>query len=131
MGFDIAIFEGPMPATNAEAMEALDALGELLEAEPTPVTPRLQALIDELKQRWPGATDEELEASPWKVWPLEEDASGTLFYTSLVWSQADAAIEIADIAIRHGLVVVDPQSETLLNPHDEPRRGLFSRRKRG
>jgi hypothetical protein len=130
MGYDIAVFEGPMPATNAEAMDALDAFAGLLEGEPTPPTPRLQAFLDELKVRWPGDADEEFDTSPWKAWPLEMDASGPLLYTSLRWSEAEAAIEIADIAIRHGLVVVDPQSETLVNEHDEPRPRLFSRWRR-
>jgi len=63
------------------------------------------------------------------VWPLEADASGPLFYTSLVFSRLDVIEEIAAIAERHGLPIVDPNSEVLLNEHDEPRRGLFGRRR--
>lgn len=127
MGYDIAVFEGPMPASNAEAMTALDAFEVALESEPVPPTPRLQAFIDELKERWPGETDEELDASPWKAWPLEIDATGPLLYTGLVWSRVEVVEEIVEIAVRHGLVVVDPQAEALLNEHEEPPTGFLAR----
>lgn len=130
MGYDFAAYDGPVPATNAEAMMVLNSMDNWLQGEPTPPTERLQAYLDELKQVWPGDTDEELEASPWKAWPLEMDASGPLFYTSLRWSKARAFLKMAEIGLRHGLVVIDPESGQLLNDHDEPRMKPFWRRKR-
>jgi hypothetical protein len=110
------VFEGEPPATHAAALAALDDVMPLLEVDP-PQAPsaRIAAFIDALEQQWPGDTDEQLDASPWKVWPLTADAVGPLFYTSLTFSGAPEAVpEIARIAREHGLNCFDPQSERLL-----------------
>lgn len=128
MGYDIAVFEGDPPGSHAEALAAFEQATELLDADPPePPSERIAAFVDALAQRWPGDTDEQLDASPWKVWPLTADAVGPLFYTSLTFGGAPEAVpEIVRIAREHGLNCFDPQAERLLEP-EPPRSTVWSR----
>lgn len=114
MSFDLAVWEGERPASDAEAAATYARIMDALEtADPEPPTPRIAAFVDALLERWPDIDVD--ESSPWAGSPLMQDASGSTFYTGVVWSRADeAGAVIAATARAHGLVCFDPQSERLL-----------------
>lgn len=114
MSFDLAVWEGERPASDAAAAQTYERLMDALEAgEHEPPTPAITAFVQALLARWPDIDDD--ESSPWSASPLIGDASGSTFYTGVVWSRADEAGEfIAVTAREHGLVCYDPQSERLL-----------------
>jgi hypothetical protein len=88
-------------------MDALEA------GDYQPPTPAIAAFVAALLARWPDIDVD--ESSPWSASPLIGDASGSTFYTGVVWSRADEVGElIAATAREHGLVCYDPQSERLL-----------------
>lgn len=114
MSFDLAVWEGERPVSDAEAAEAYARIMDPLEtAEPEPPTPAITAFVQALLAHWPDIDVD--ESSPWSASPLMGDASGSTFYTGVVWSRADEAGEfIAATARAHGLVCYDPQSEHLV-----------------
>ena len=114
MSFDLAVWEGERPASDAEGAATYARLMDALEtSEPEPPTPAIAAFVLALLAHWPDIDVD--ESSPWSASPLIGDASGSTFYTGVVWSRADEAGEfIASTARAHGLVCYDPQSERLL-----------------
>ena len=114
MSFDLAVWEGERPASDAEAATVYERIMDALEtSEPEPPTPAIAAFVQALLDRWPDIDVD--ESSPWSASPLIGDANGSTFYTGVVWSRADEAGEfIAATARAHGLVCYDPQSERLL-----------------
>ncbi|MGD9956286.1 MAG: hypothetical protein AB7O74_07290 [Candidatus Nanopelagicales bacterium] len=114
MSFDLAVWEGERPASDAAALREYERRMDALEtADPEPPTPRITAFVHALLERWPDIDVD--ESSPWAGSPLIADASGSTFYTGVAWSRADEAAEfIAATAREHGLVCFDPQSERLL-----------------
>lgn len=130
MSFDLAVWEGPRPATDEEAAEVHERLMEQLESdESQPPTPAIASYVAALTARWPDLDAPGGEDSPWSVGPLISDASGGVITFGCVWSRADEVAEVASrIAAEHGLVCFDPQSEQLL-PRLAAKRGwrrLFS-----
>ena len=96
MSFDLAVWEGPRPATDAEAADVHERLMERFESdESQPPTPAIVSYVAALTARWP-----DIDA------PGGEDSP---------WSRAEEVAEVASrIAAEHGLVCFDPQSEQLL-----------------
>lgn len=111
MSFDLAVWEGERPASDAAALREYERIMDALETgEAQPPTPAIAAFVAALVQRWP----DDDEASPWSASPIIGDASGSTFYTGVVWSRADeAGAFIAETARAHGLVCFDPQAERL------------------
>ena len=104
MSFDLAVWEGPRPTSDAAAGEVFARLLAALDAgESEPPTPGIAAFVDALLARWPDLDVD--ESSPWSATHLIGDASG----------RADeAGAFIAATAREHGLACYDPQSERLL-----------------
>ena len=114
MSFDLAVWEGERPASDADALREYERRMDALESgETEPPTPAIAAFVAALLERWPDLDDD--EASPWAGSPLIADASGSTFYTGMAWSRADeAGAFVAATARAHGLVCFDPQSERLV-----------------
>jgi hypothetical protein len=122
MSYDLAVWVGDAPESHASAlaeytlrMDAMEAAIEGdAEAEPHP---RLLAFADVLLASYPDLDDDNEDAIPWADAPLKNNIVGDLFYFSMAPSHADAAIPfIVATANSHGLVCLDPQTESLLAP---------------
>ncbi|WP_340540911.1 hypothetical protein [Nocardioides sp. GXZ039] len=118
MSFDLAVWEGPRPASDEEAAQVYEQLMERMETaiddDPVPPSPRIRSYVDALLARWPDLTDDGSEDSPWADGPMIANAFGEAIYFSMVWSRAEEASEFAArTAAEHGLVCFDPQSEAL------------------
>lgn len=117
MSFDLAVWCGERPASDAAAAAVYEDLMDRMEAgefemEPSPT---IRAYVEALLARWPDIDEDAGEDSPWAVAPLMENAFGDAVYFPMVWSRADEASDFAArTAAEHGLVCYDPQRETLL-----------------
>lgn len=116
MSFDLAVWEGERPLSDADAAVMYERLMDRLEAsDQEPPTERISAYVSVLLDRWPDIDDDGGEDSPWADGPLIGNALGSFIYFSMVWSRADeASAYAAQVAEQHGLVCFDPQSECLL-----------------
>jgi hypothetical protein len=113
--FDLAVWEGDRPPSDAAAAEIYEQLMDRLEGgEQEPPTDRIRAYVSALLDRWPDIDEDGGEDSPWADGPLIDNAFGSVIYFAMVWSQAEEASEFAArVAEEHGLVCFDPQSECL------------------
>jgi len=114
MSYDLAIWDGPRPASDHDAGERHGQLYEkYIENEyQTEVSERLKELIGHLTEQWPeeGVDDD----SPWAAGPLINEASGPYMYLALAWKAADSVSGfIAQVAGVLDLVCFDPQTGTL------------------
>src|SRR5262249_10812846 len=102
MSYDLAVWEGPAPASNAAALATyrelmdrwqdegvVDAIRAKMRGEPTAYDPTraIAGYVSELLRRWPDIGDDE-EESPWADAPLINNATGPLFYFSMVFGCA-------------------------------------------
>lgn len=120
VSFDLAVWEGPRPSSDDEALATYESLyekwfgrerDESLDNRPTP---GIFEYIEALLARWPDITTDAGESSPWADGPIINNAAGNFFYFSMVWSRAEeAAAFCADTARTRGLVCFDPQSVSL------------------
>ncbi len=123
VSFDLAIFLASEVATLDEARSRHEQLCD--EPNESPPSADVARFLDDLRERWPGETDDELEESPWATWPLESQADSRGVHLNMVWQNArESAAAIAHLAERNGLVVYDPQADDLptapwLAPLDE------------
>ncbi|MEH0579115.1 MULTISPECIES: hypothetical protein [Streptomyces] len=114
MSYDLAIWQGDLPASSREAAKIHSRLyDEYLENEElaSPVS-AITDFLSALTERWPdrNAGDE----TPWASTPLSAGASGPYVYITLAWSTAEmASAHVAQVANRFGLVCFDPQMRTL------------------
>jgi hypothetical protein len=113
MSYDLVVWEGEFPADSDEAGSVFDELyGRCLESEDVaePPSPRIQAYVEALVERWP----DDVHDSPWASPPVMDEASGPVVYLLMSYSQAEQVSEFAArLARDHGLVCFDPQGETL------------------
>lgn len=121
MSYDLAVWDGPKPATSAEATaeyeRRMDALEEILggSGEPGAPTGAINAFIDAALARFPELDDNSGPECPWASSPLADEAIGDLICFSLTFSGAELARDVlADIAYSKGLVCYDPQIEQML-----------------
>ena len=116
MSYDLAVWEGSRPKSNAEAAKTFDALmKKYQEAESSPAaTPAIRAYVEALLAKYPDLDDDNEDECPWADAPLIANATGPLFYFAMVFSKAESASAFAaDLAKKHGLVCFDPQSNEL------------------
>jgi hypothetical protein len=116
MSFDLGVFYTTRPHTDADAVKRYvayceeDDLSPYIEASPT-----VAAFLSELTAQYPQIDDvpeEELESCPWSV---AFDVSEGHVLMPIVWSAAEKMYPIiAELAEKHGLVCVDPQSKTIV-----------------
>lgn len=116
MSYDLAVWEGPQPADDDEAVLAFHKLLEATEQDPTPEpTAAIKEYVAALLTRWPDDTDEDFENSPWSDSPLILNAAGNGIYFGMVWSKVEEAAPFAvETALNLGLVCFDPQEESLI-----------------
>lgn len=81
---------------------------------PTTPTPRIEAYVRTLLERWPDLTGDDDGRSPWSTGGLIDSASGPFVYFPMVYSRArEVSAGAARIAAEHGLVCFDPQQGRL------------------
>ncbi|KQX66197.1 hypothetical protein [Angustibacter sp. Root456] len=121
MSYDLAVWEGTVPATVSEASaeyeRRMDAMEAALERPdgPPPASPAIRAFVEAALSRYPALDEDTGPECPWASSPLIDEAIGDLIYFPLTFSGAEIARdELADLARAHGLVCYDPQIEALL-----------------
>jgi hypothetical protein len=125
MSYDLAVWDGPKPANNAEATaeygRRMDAMEETFDGpdEHAPPTPAIQTFIEAALARFPELDDDSGPECPWAASPLEGEAVGDLIYFPMTFSGAEYARDpLAEIADSLGLVCFDPQIEQMLPDPD-------------
>lgn len=115
MSYDLAVWEGPAPTNDAEALEVCgELMDRMQQGTSEPPTERIREYVAALLARWPDITEDDGEDSPWTDGPLINNAFGSAIYFSMVWSQAaEASAYAATLAAQHGLVCFDPQFESV------------------
>jgi hypothetical protein len=116
MSYNLAVWEGERPKTNAEAKKTFEALfAQHQEAEKSPKpTPAIRRYVKALLVKYPDLDDDNEDECPWSDSPLINNAAGPIFYFAMVFSQAKIASAFAaKLAKEHGLVCFDPQSNKL------------------
>ena len=116
MGYYISVWDGTTPSNTREAHDIYEQV--YLEAHPRVApTPQLLDFLEALQREWPGVPGDCLEGTPWKWERIEEGAAGRLFDTVLTFGSAATAVpRIAALAEERGLVLFDPQHESLRVP---------------
>ena len=132
MSYDVAVWEGEQPSSDAAAASEFQRLYEDSQnAEPASST--LRGFVDALLARHRDLTeldDDEVDDSPWADGPLIGNASGGFIYFSMVSSAADETLPfVVETAKASGLVAFDPQTGKLLTGDGKgSRRRWWSRR---
>jgi hypothetical protein len=112
VSYNLAVWEGPLPASDADAVVEFERRMEAAGQEQIPDSPLIHRLVAQLTARWP----EDSESSPWSETPLIGNANGTILYLGLRRSHAEAGVaSVANAAARLGLICFDPQDEMMLN----------------
>ncbi|NYF56153.1 hypothetical protein [Micromonospora purpureochromogenes] len=121
MSYDLAVWEGELPADDGAAGVVYDQLyAAYMEREELPPTPRIRAYVLALLERWVDMPDDEHDVSPWSAGPLMDEASGPFVYFTMRYSMCEeVSAEAARMAADHGLVCYDPQWERLRPTADE------------
>ncbi|HEX3469255.1 MAG TPA: hypothetical protein VHT05_14340 [Candidatus Elarobacter sp.] len=121
MSIDLAVWEGPRPASDADALKEFESLyaSHVGSGSPSAPTERISAYVAALLARFPDLTeldDDSVDDSPWSDGPLIGNASGPFIYFGFVSSGVEKAWQFAvETAREHGLICFDPQSEALAN----------------
>lgn len=120
MSIALAVWEGPLPASDEEAVRTFEELYERhVEGEDeTPPTDRIAAYARALLDRYPDITDlddDAVDDSPWADGPLINNATGPFMYFAMVTNEAaEEAWPFAVTTARSlGLVCFDPQEGAL------------------
>jgi hypothetical protein len=128
MSYDLAVWKGPRPASDHEALVEYQRRYEESAEQPVPPSDEIAGFVGELLARFPEISEPVGEDSPWASAPLLGEASGDFICFPMTYSGAESAVPFcAEVAARRGLVCFDPQTERLL-PREPPKRGLFRRR---
>jgi hypothetical protein len=117
---DLAVWEGPRPASDEEARRIFKAFyRRFVKAEyDAPPTQRIAAYVSALLDRYPDLTelnDDAIEDSPWADGPLIQNASGQFFCLNVVGNEVgeEAWTYAISKARSAGLVCFDPESGAL------------------
>jgi hypothetical protein len=116
MSYNLAVWEGARPKTDADALGVFNELMDKQQSRaPAPPTTAIRQYVEALLARWPDLGDDDENETPWSDGPLINNATGPIFYFGVVFSAAEEAVTFAaSLARKHGLVCFDPQSGTLL-----------------
>lgn len=119
VSYDLAVWTGPKPATDADALREYvrrtDDLEELDDDELAPAVPEIEAFLTETLDRYPPLDDEDDESCPWATGPEPGDVNGDFALITMTYPGARAALDgVVEIAHRHGLVCFDPQADALV-----------------
>ncbi len=116
MSYDLGVFYTEKPLTDEDAVARYVAYCE--EQDLTPFiepSPRIAAFLKELTDRYPqlhDMADEELENCPWHG-SFDVSKGHVLMPITYFWAP-DLSEVVVDLAAKHGLVCVDPQSSEIL-----------------
>jgi hypothetical protein len=117
MSFDLAVWEGPRPASKAKALAEYQ---RLMDGWQTPdaygePSPAIRRYVDTLLAKWPDTDTDAGEGSPWTCCPLISNASGSLVYLTLEWKTPPGTIWYCALtATEQGLICFDPQNRRVL-----------------
>jgi hypothetical protein len=117
---DLAVWEGPHPASDDEAARTFRTLYRrfVKPGHDAPPSERIAAYVHTLLDRFPDLTeldDDAIEESPWTDGPMIDNASGQVFFLNIVANEAgeDAWAYAVSTARSAGLVCFDPESGAL------------------
>lgn len=122
MSVDLAVWEGPPPASDAAAVATFEDLcARFLETRRTPPSEAITDYVGALLRRYPDLPDEDHEASvdvPWGSGPLIRNASGPIVYIDVKLNNAfhEGWRYCVELAAERGLVAFDPQSGGVADP---------------
>jgi hypothetical protein len=121
MTYDLAVWEGARPASDAEGSATFETLyAQYIDQGDTEPTPAIRGYVEALLARWIDMTDDEQDVSPWADGPLIRNASGPIIYFAMRPSVADeVSAAAARMAAERGLVCFDPQRDQLRPAEDE------------
>jgi hypothetical protein len=121
MSYDLAVWEGPVPASDAEAGRTYQTLYDCYIAtdDATAPTERIAKYVRALLARYPDLTqldEDAVDDSPWADGPMIRNASGPFIYFGVVTSAAagPAWEFVVKTVHEHGLVAYDPQLEQIV-----------------
>ena len=123
MSVDLAVWEGPPPVSDAEAITTFERLCEQFpERASVPPTDAIAAYVQGLLARYPDLAGEDQEPSfevPWGSGPLLGNASGPIVYIDMKLNGAfrEGWRYCVDLATSLGLVAFDPQAGALADPN--------------
>lgn len=111
MGYDLAMWVGEPPESDAEGTMQLEERFDHYQFCGHPAAPEIRDFIDRALTVFPVDTPEELDASPWRDILLQDSARGDMIYFTLLPSTPPGTIrELIALGRECGLVVVDPQT---------------------
>jgi hypothetical protein len=120
MSYDFAVWVGPRPESDENALEVFSALyGRWLSSvyRVRTTDPAIESFVNDLLERWPdiNITSGVDDNSPWSDGPLMESSNGPIFYFRVRSSRAEEVAEfVSRLASERGLVLFDPQSGCLI-----------------
>ena len=116
MSYDLFVFKGPIPPSEAAFMERVGGFEDGDEAV-FEASAQLKAFYDDLLGKYPALEtlpDDKVDDSVWAVTP---DQSERLIALNFSWPEAErVAREVPKLARKHGLAVMDPQSGQIVRP---------------
>jgi hypothetical protein len=119
MSFDLGVWKSEAPLTHEQAAGIYVNLCEnwpYLEGESRSVG----TFYDELTRRWPEldtVPEEQIDNMQYCPWSSALSRSGMAVVMSCVWSISDeVAAFVKELANKHGLVLFDPQSGSVVLP---------------
>lgn len=120
MSYDLAVWEGARPESDAAALDYYVKLMDRLDSgdhDPEP-SPAIRAFVEAMTTKWPDTEDAwDDEETPWADAPVINNAFGSAIYFAMTYSGAERAMPYAAAcATRLGLVCFDPQAEALVEP---------------
>lgn len=124
MSFNLAVWEGAAPETDAEGAAAFKALyaKHVEHGASEEPSSAIRAFIASITAKYPDLldlSDDDVDGGVWSDGPLIGNASGPFFYFGIVWSRVDTVAPfVARIAAQQGLVCFDPQSERCVRDVD-------------
>jgi hypothetical protein len=116
VSYSLWVFKGPIPPSEHEFVELLARFNE---GEETvfDASPDVAAFHEALLRRHPPLEDLPDDKVDRSVWSMTPDASDRLVSLDCVWPQAERmAKEVHDLARKHGLAIMDPQSGAIVRP---------------
>ena len=108
MGYQLVVWEGEKPASDAAASERCrELMDTYFVGEGVEPTPAIAEFVAALTALWPDEGPG-WDASPWKVTPLIDEASGPVLFLNMRFGMGEqVSFQIAEMAEERGLVTFD------------------------
>lgn len=106
MSFDLDVWEGATPASDAVAAARYLDLARALASEDEPPRPAFTAFIEAVRAKLPDAPGSDVV---WATMPIDSQARGPIVLLNLRFDRAEAAVPVIHrLAAQHGLVLYAP-----------------------